>query len=96
METFKGFVFSKHILVGTKNEGEAYFLQTFRKDYHIISSYDAPFIPDKKLAAFVRKIVEIEGELIVKEAKHNEPFPSLEVIYVHKIKDINTGIIPRE
>lgn len=96
METFKGFVYSKHILVDTKSEGEAYFLQTFKRDYHIISSHNAPFIPDEKLAAFIRKIVEIEGDLIVKEAKHNEPFPSLEVIYVHKIKGINTGIIPKE
>jgi|WetSurMetagenome_2_1015567.scaffolds.fasta_scaffold42568_4 hypothetical protein len=97
MKIYRGFVFSKHILVGTRSEGEAFYLQTYKKDYHIISSDKPPFIHDKLLSQYIGKIVEIEGELVVKNNNElKDAFPSLEVIYVHKIKDINGGVIPKE
>jgi len=97
MKIFKGFVYSKHRLVGTKSEGEVYILQTYNGEYIITSDIDLlPFQKDKLLTNYVRKMVEIDCEDSIPDYDEKQTFSEYRILLVKSIKEINDGCIPRK
>jgi membrane-anchored protein YejM (alkaline phosphatase superfamily) len=96
MKTLKGFLYTKHRLIGSKSEGEGYFLQTYNKEYIVSSDVTLlPYKTDKVLTEYTRKMVQIEYEDTNQNSKEEETVPALKVLLVKSVKEIENGSIPK-
>jgi hypothetical protein len=94
METLKGFLYSKHVAIGTHSEGTMYFLQTHNAEFRITSDENLhPFQEDKILKPHVGQIIEVTGE--VKPGITIPEYSDIKLIIVKTIKDLGNGVIPK-
>ena len=85
MATYKGLIYVKHGRVGTRSEGPDYILQTASGEYPLRYGERHLWEPDYRLEFYVRRMVEIEGEL-----------ETSNTLQVKHIREILSPLIPRE
>ncbi|MDD5363316.1 MAG: hypothetical protein PHN88_14405 [Ignavibacteria bacterium] len=94
METLKGFLYSKHVAIGTHSEGIVYFLQTYNAEFGITSDENLhPFQEDKILKPHVGQIIKVTGK-ISPEITIPE-YTGYKIITVKTIEKLDDGNIPQ-